>query len=162
LRRSPQAGKFAGTVAVLCFSREKYSRKRDRGVNFISASVVLNVTGEHPNPCPSEGGGRRADCTGGRLMRHARQTTEGNKIMNRILIAAAAVLSLAGVASAQQVPTLEGNYSSNVLDAFNGTVTPADSSIRLDSAASARNTADVPSGSVQTTSQPDFEVYSGK
>ncbi|MCV0394278.1 MAG: hypothetical protein K5872_13820 [Rhizobiaceae bacterium] len=43
--------------------------------------------------------------------------------MNRILIASATLLAFAGVAAAQQAPVLVGNYSANVLDAYNGTVT---------------------------------------
>ena len=39
--------------------------------------------------------------------------------MNRILIASAAILAFAGVASAQQAPFLAGNYSANVLETYN-------------------------------------------
>ncbi|MDN2565317.1 hypothetical protein N1F89_03710 [Aquibium sp. A9E412] len=40
--------------------------------------------------------------------------------MKRILIAAAATLTFAGAAAAQQAPFLQGDYSANVLDRFNG------------------------------------------
>jgi hypothetical protein len=58
--------------------------------------------------------------------------------MNRILIAAVAVLGLAGVASAQQAPFLAGNYSANVLNsADNGT--RAGDSVDLSATASVTN-----------------------
>ncbi|MDN2565318.1 hypothetical protein N1F89_03715 [Aquibium sp. A9E412] len=40
--------------------------------------------------------------------------------MNRILIAAFATVAFAGAAAAQQAPVLQGNYSANVLDHYNG------------------------------------------
>lgn len=39
--------------------------------------------------------------------------------MKKLLIAAAAVLGAAGVASAQQAPFLYGNYSPDVIEAYN-------------------------------------------
>jgi hypothetical protein len=39
--------------------------------------------------------------------------------MKKLLIATVAVLGFAGVAAAQQAPQLVGNYSANVLEAYN-------------------------------------------
>jgi len=39
--------------------------------------------------------------------------------MKKLLIAAAAVVGFAGVASAQQAPSLYGNYTPDVLEAYN-------------------------------------------
>lgn len=39
--------------------------------------------------------------------------------MKKLLIAAAAVVGFAGVASAQQAPFLYGNYTPDVIDAYN-------------------------------------------
>jgi hypothetical protein len=78
--------------------------------------------------------------------------------MNRILIAATAVLAFAGVASAQQAPALIGNYSADVLNDYNGTTTAGDTGAVFTSAASARNvTAD--SGAQQSHSQFDSRDY---
>ena len=59
--------------------------------------------------------------------------------MNRILIAATAVLALAGVASAQEAPALIGDYSANVLNEFNDTALQGTVDTGFTSSASARN-----------------------
>jgi hypothetical protein len=59
--------------------------------------------------------------------------------MNRILIAATAVLALAGVASAQEAPALIGDYSANVLNDFNETALQGNVDTGFTSSASARN-----------------------
>lgn len=56
--------------------------------------------------------------------------------MNRILIAAVAVLGLAGVASAQQAPQLSGNYSANVLNSYDNGARQGDAGVDLSSYAS--------------------------
>jgi hypothetical protein len=50
----------------------------------------------------------------------AGQDIQRSKTMTRILIATAAIIGFAGIASAQQAPFLYGNYSASVLDQYNG------------------------------------------
>jgi hypothetical protein len=59
--------------------------------------------------------------------------------MNRILIAAVAVLGMAGVASAQQAPQLSGNYSANVLNSYDNGARQGDANVDLSSYASITN-----------------------
>lgn len=84
--------------------------------------------------------------------------------MNRILIAAVAALGFAGVAAAQQAPVLTGNYSANVLDAYNGTVTQGVDFAGQASIGGDRDQGVVPSQGVQAGGQPAIwnENYSGR
>jgi hypothetical protein len=70
--------------------------------------------------------------------------------MNRILLAAAAVIGLTGAAAAQQSPYLHGNYSASVLNDYNGTALPGDNQVDLSSTAAIRN--------APATGEPAYDV----
>jgi hypothetical protein len=118
------------------FSRAIRSRKRDWSVNFFSVSFVLNAL-QHvtTSGSPQQETLRQNQ---GRVLRTA-AFFKRNKTMKRIVIAATAVLALAGVASAQQAPALVGDYSAAVLNDYNATSLAGDVGTSFTSAASARN-----------------------
>ncbi len=77
--------------------------------------------------------------------------------MNRILLASAALVALSGAALAEGVPALQGNYSADVLNQYNGTTLAGDTGFA--STASARNMTPLETGT-QTASPLDNANYS--
>jgi hypothetical protein len=91
-------------------------------------------------------------------------STEGIKIMKRILIATTAILGLAGAAAAQEAPAVSGNYSANVSQHYNedgGTVQGfmATGMVDFSATASVDNRWD---RQWNQESARDYQVYTGK